>query len=75
MEAGIETVEGGAGIGMNGWCWLGWLMLMADTIDVGIETPAESAGSWGTAGMAGVGMALKQLALVLLLRKLEDSWG
>ena len=78
---------------MNGWCWLEWLMLMADT-DVGIETPAGGAGSWGTAGMAGIGMALRwlgdrswlglglalrRLALVLLLRwlglgRLGDGW-
>ena len=26
-EAGIEMAGGEAGVGMNGWCWLGWLML------------------------------------------------
>ena len=76
---------------------LEWLVL-AWTADagIGIETPAGGAGGWGTAGMAGVGvalrrpgdrsqlgLALRRLALALLLRRLGlgrlgdawDAWG
>ena len=52
--ARIEMVR----VGRRGWCW--WT---ADA-GVGIET-AGGACSWGTAGTAGAGVALRQLGLGL----------
>ena len=68
-------VGGGADIGMNGWRWLGWLMLtLASRRQLGVLAVGEWLGWLGDGSQLELGLALRWLALVLLLRWLGLGW-